>query len=545
MPEREAMDLLYQRYLDNALSTEEMEQLDRAIQDDPEVARQIARTARLESLVRRSAAESAATPAQLPMANVYTLRRWVSVAAVVLVTLIAWLLFSRGAVDPTDPELQAFVIGGPGRFLVFDSIPEPDGGAISVGSVEQSGPFAFDLLVVRTDRDGEIDWYRALDSGERDYGHSLVRRANGGFVVLGQVREIQSKNADNLVAAFTAAGELEWSTRFGDSLFDAAYSIAVSPDGRIYVASISRTLAQKNLVNEGLAFDRPFESGGYTLTVVTCLDAYGQILWQKAVDASATEGNVFLEVHPTLTATRDGGVLLVAATDRDVDAGQGLLVRMNRDGAIDWQRRYACGTRGILRSAVERADGGFTAVGFSRNDQGVEQGWILSVDAAGEPLRQVTCTGNDWSALVSVVRKADGTVIAGGATGTMGDLKKPETKRRDRIRLIEISPDGGVPGGVDLVMGTTSDAKLRGLHVTAGGGLLACGRGILGDDGLSGWVLPIADLEGDSPIRMVSTTPRATETGFPIQSVGHAQRDVILNSQSIEIHTSQIVVSPR
>jgi len=146
------------------------------------------------------------------------------------------------------------------------------------------------------------------------------------------------------------------------------------------------------------------------------------IEWQKCFGGSSTDEGFSVQ------ETSDGGYIIAgsaASNDGDLSEGNGgfdgILIKTDELGNIEWQRSFGGSGEDILRKVSETADGGYVAVGSTTveaiNGVNVEenfQAWILKVDQFGTTLWE-SCLGdfNDDS-FHSVVGSPDGGYVAVG-----------------------------------------------------------------------------------------------------------------------------------
>jgi hypothetical protein len=104
------------------------------------------------------------------------------------------------------PSSRSFGGGGSGA---NDGFPTADGGYIAVGASAGFGRGA-DLFVVKTSRDGLLEWSRAY-GGERDEeGKAVLQTPDGGYVFVGTTRSVVrgTNGSDIILLKTNASGEL-------------------------------------------------------------------------------------------------------------------------------------------------------------------------------------------------------------------------------------------------------------------------------------------------------------------------------------------------
>lgn len=146
------------------------------------------------------------------------------------------------------------------------------------------------------------------------------------------------------------------------------------------------------------------------------------IEWQKCFGGSSTDEGFSVE------QTFDGGYIIAgtaASNDGDFSGGHGdfdgMLVKTDELGNIQWQRLYGGSLEDLFYSAIQSSDGGYVAVGRTKSfdgDLSINAGgfdaWIVKVDEFGE-IQWYSRFGNaEDDSFGSVVESADGGYLAVG-----------------------------------------------------------------------------------------------------------------------------------
>jgi hypothetical protein len=141
--------------------------------------------------------------------------------------------------------------------------------------------------------DATITWNTFLGSNESDFGLAVAVDASGNVYVAGQsaatwgspIRpfSVNGSNTDAFVAKLDSSGNLIWNTFLGGSGPDGASSLALDPNGNIYVAGTSRATWGSPV--------RPYIGGG-TLgddAFVAKLDSNGNLVWNTFLGGSGDD----------------------------------------------------------------------------------------------------------------------------------------------------------------------------------------------------------------------------------------------------------------
>ncbi len=111
-----------------------------------------------------------------------------------------------------------------------------DGGYIMTGYTDSFGAGLYDLLLHKTDSEGTVEWSYAFGGTGRDYGHSVVQTADGGFLATGYTLSYGAGGDDVFLVKTDSEGHLEWQTTYGGSASDVGYAVAKTSEGGYAVA---------------------------------------------------------------------------------------------------------------------------------------------------------------------------------------------------------------------------------------------------------------------------------------------------------------------
>jgi hypothetical protein len=102
-----------------------------------------------------------------------------------------------------------------------------DGGYILAGYTKSFGAGASDMYLVRTDSNGTMLWNMTYGGAKDDGANSIVRAADGGYVLAGYTNSnVQSQST--WIVKVNASGQMQWNTICDGQ---AATSIATTSDG--------------------------------------------------------------------------------------------------------------------------------------------------------------------------------------------------------------------------------------------------------------------------------------------------------------------------
>ena len=306
-----------------------------------------------------------------------------------------------------------------GGYLITGTTNSPD-----TGTVE-------DILVVKINSTGAIQWQKILGGSNTDTGYSSIALADGGYIIAGATDSadgdvtVDNHGMNDLwIVKLDNSGTIVWQKTYGGSNIEFTYgdNIKATPDGGFIVVTNTES-------NDG---DVTGHHGNQDFWVVK-LDSNGEMEWQKALGGSAADFAV------SITTTPDGGYITAGHThssDGDVTLNHGFtdawVVKLDADGDIVWQRTYG-GTGADAAYAVSPAPGGgYYVVGNNSEsnpggdvtgNHGSVDVWILKLEENGDIIWQKSLGGtlNDLG-FSGAVTPHNTYVVAGVSSSSNGDV---------------------------------------------------------------------------------------------------------------------------
>ncbi len=111
-----------------------------------------------------------------------------------------------------------------------------DGGFVLVGSSQQPDGFiANDIYLIKTNQFGEKEWDNRFSLIGNEGASSIKRTAEGGYIILGYTNGSGAGNFDMLLIKTDKNGQIEWSKTHGESTYDVGISIEQVSDCDGYI----------------------------------------------------------------------------------------------------------------------------------------------------------------------------------------------------------------------------------------------------------------------------------------------------------------------
>jgi hypothetical protein len=290
--------------------------------------------------------------------------------------------------------------GGTSADFAYSVQQTSDGGYILTGYTESFGAGGRDIFLIKTDADGNIQWAKTYGGTHWDEARSVQQTSDGGYIVAGYTRSFgPSWNGEFFLIKTDADGEVQWAKTYGGLGWDEASSVQQTSDNGYIVAG----------------FTAAFGAGAYDLFLIKTY-ANGDVQWAK------TYGGTSYDVASSVQQTSDEGYIVAGWTISfgagDYDA---FLVKTDENGNVQWAKTYG-GTYWDQASSVQQtSDGGYIVAGFTASfGAGAYDLFLIKTDANGDVQWAKTYGGTDWDHASSVQQTSDDGYIVAGFTASFG-----------------------------------------------------------------------------------------------------------------------------
>jgi hypothetical protein len=298
----------------------------------------------------------------------------------------------------------------------------------------------------------DIIWEKSYGGIHADYLFDAQPTADYGFILAGSSVSDKTGNKtddnhgdlDYWIWKMNEKGELDWQKSIGGNGFDLLQSIKNTKDGGFILAGTS---------SSGNSFQKKEDCKGITDFWVIKLDASGTEQWQRTIGGNGQDELL------CAFQTKDGGYILGGSSssspssisnsiiDEKITASAKTdlyskseksrgnmdywIVKLNRQGVIEWQKTYGGEYADLLRSMEQTTDNGYILAGYSNSpisgdkteaNNGSGDYWIIKLNDSGEIQWQKTygAEGDDQPYVIH--QTADGGYIAGGNSNSTNVL---------------------------------------------------------------------------------------------------------------------------
>jgi len=296
-------------------------------------------------------------------------------------------------------EWQKCFGGSQGDFA-YDSKSTPDLGFVVVGhSASNDGDISDslgngDILVLKLDSVGTIQWSKILGGSQGDLARSIDLTYDGGYII-GAVSTSNDGDVtghhgegDYWIIKLDSFGDIEWQRCYGGTDRDELFEIHQTFDSGFIVSGNTDS-------NDGDVVGQHACSGCTTDFWVLKLDSIGNIEWQNCL------GGIFDEINSGITQTSDSCYITAGSCfvdNGDVNGNHGLfdywVVKLSNSGTILWQKCIGGSDNDACNSVISTIDGGCLVIGESASIDGDVTGhlggwdsWLVKLNPNG---------GIDW-----------------------------------------------------------------------------------------------------------------------------------------------------
>ena len=295
----------------------------------------------------------------------------------------------------------------------------------------------------------DILWEKSYGGTHADYLFDAQPTADYGFILAGSSLSNKTGNKaednhgdlDYWIWKMTEKGELDWQKSFGGSGFDMLQSIKNTSDGGFILAGTS---------SSAKSFQKKENCKGLSDFWVIKLNAAGDEQWQRTIGGNGQEELL------CAFQTKDGGYILggssssspnsistskfdekpintdtYAKSEKSRGNMDYWIVKLDKQGVIEWQKTYGGQYADLLRSMEQTSDNGYILAGYSNSpisgdktegNKGAGDYWVLKLNDTGEIQWQKAygAEGDDQPYVIHQTK--DGGYIIGGNSNSSSAL---------------------------------------------------------------------------------------------------------------------------
>lgn len=243
-----------------------------------------------------------------------------------------------------------------------------------------------------------ISWEVKEGNKGEDFFTKSIQLSNGNLAVIGNVSSPDGlKKYGSLSLIDFSTGKTIKKVTFGNQNDIQIHDLIELPDGHLFMVGYSN-----------------FNKVIYPWLIK--LDAAGNKILEKVLPLP--EGSILTSIHSDF----ESGFYLTAKITND----EILLIHLNKDVDISWQKVVSSGSYGDLRKVTIGLNGHIYLGGNSKKGDGQNVGdvWVSSLDKNGNELWRKFFGGKLWEELNDLITLQDGSILFCGETNSLGNGKQ-------------------------------------------------------------------------------------------------------------------------
>jgi len=310
--------------------------------------------------------------------------------------------------------------GGALKDQAYSLVQSSDGGFAIAVETTSFGAGGWDVMLVKTDVYGNMQWYKTYGGAGTDYVNSVILTADGGYLLTGHTNSWGAGGYDVNVIKTDSLGNLQWNKTYGGAGQDRAYGAIRTSDGGYALAGYTDSYG-----------------AGLTDYYLIKIDFAGNMQWNKTYGGTNGD-NAFAVVQ-----TSDGGYAL-AGGQLSFGAGNHdyWLVKTDSTGNMQWNKTYGGPDTDICRSLIKASDGGYALAGFTNSSgNGGFDVWLVKTDVNGNMQWNKTFggTNDDYLyAYTGLISTADGGYAMAAFTTSYGSGASNASALMTGVRSLDV-----------------------------------------------------------------------------------------------------------
>lgn len=285
-----------------------------------------------------------------------------------------------------------------------------DGGYILAGASTNYASGGTDVHIVKTDVNGDTLWTRSFGSTSpnSDYANCIRQTQDGGYIVAGRTDDLGPGAQDAYVLKLNSSGDTSWTKTYGTVMNDWANTVEQTTDG-------------------GYIIGGSYQTGVGYFIVKT--NQNGDTLWTRQYGTFANDMAV--------SVIEDGTSYMIGGGKWNGSGFVYNITKLSATGGELFSRSYSCfsGASCNLSSMIKTNDGNFLLAGYENGFGNGTSIYLVKVNPSGDTIWTRTYSGNGFEYAYDVKNTSDGGYIIAGSTQIAGV---------DNALLMKISSNGNI-----------------------------------------------------------------------------------------------------
>ncbi|MHA1971859.1 MAG: hypothetical protein ACTSW1_02630 [Candidatus Hodarchaeales archaeon] len=360
-------------------------------------------------------------------------------------TNVHWVSLTFNGITPASALTLEWnkTFGGLGRDLAKSVIQTTDGGFILAGYTNSYGAGSYDIWLVKTDQNGNEEWSKTFGGEGSDSAKKVIQAADNGLLIVGDTTSYGAGSYDIWLVKTDEDGDLEWNVTFGAEWGESPDSGIMTADNGFIVCGDKWCdfPEQRNMIlvkiksNGTLEWEKTYhhgtydeghdivqtEAGGYVVAGETGDFGTGGTLEEYKLWLVKTDSNGTLEwdrVHGgsgedrvnSVIQSSSGDYIIVGSTDSYGSGSfEAWVVTTDSTGLVKNGEVFSGTNSKSAYSIIETTKNDLLVVGSDSGDA-----WFMMKNQEGEIIFDETFGGDGYDVARSVLQITNDTFIATG-----------------------------------------------------------------------------------------------------------------------------------
>lgn len=281
-------------------------------------------------------------------------------------------------------------------------IESSDSGIIIVGNTVSIINGSKDILILKTNQSGHVEWHNNYGNDEDQEAHYIHLLNDNSYIICGQSVEQNTGFNELLLMKVDLDGTEVWSKTYGGNGDDFGYSIIEENDGSILVTGMTKSFGDLN-------------GDAWLLKI----DINGNEVWNK------TYGGSGIDLSRHFISTSDGYIMIGNTTSYGSGNNDIFLIKVDLEGNQQWSNTFGGIGTDIGRKIINCNNNGFALIGYtdSYGEGNSFNNWLIKIDELGNLIWDKTFGGDGNDRALSGIKTSDnGFILSGFSDSNSSDL---------------------------------------------------------------------------------------------------------------------------
>jgi len=211
--------------------------------------------------------------------------------------------------DENGNEIWNRTHGGSGDEKAYSVHQTSDGGYVLAGYTDPFRNLKFDILLFRTDGNGNEIWSRTFGGTNIENAYSCELTNDGGYLLAGYTKSFGNGQDDIWLIKTDDDGNEEWNKTFGGTGVDYNYSVQQTKDGGYIISGFTNSKG----------------NGGFDIWFIKTAEN-GEEVWNQTIGGTSDEFSFSVQ------QTSDGGYIVAGSTFSFGSGGQDFyIIKLDSD----------------------------------------------------------------------------------------------------------------------------------------------------------------------------------------------------------------------